>query len=166
MFNAIDCIRGGHTKARRLRSNNSLKPSPLRGLGAGAMIEPSPRPQIGPGLAQALGLTQGMDASSKDGFLAVLGLTLVVYGLGMAILTWRNPRSLYYPIFRPRWRFGVEASRGAAFVQVPLYLSLGGIFLFGAFHSTHAKICFYIFVASTVLSVGIFFVDWASSGEP
>ena len=24
--------------------NNSFKPSPLRGLGAGAMIEPSPRP--------------------------------------------------------------------------------------------------------------------------
>ncbi len=55
MSSAIDCILGGHTKARRQRSNNSLKPSPLRGLGAGAMIEPSPRPQIGPGLAQALG---------------------------------------------------------------------------------------------------------------
>src|SRR6478672_11542964 len=30
------------------RSNNSLKPSPLRGLGAGAMIGPSPMPQSGP----------------------------------------------------------------------------------------------------------------------
>jgi len=28
--------------------NNSFKPSPLRGLGAGAMIEPSPRPLSGP----------------------------------------------------------------------------------------------------------------------
>jgi len=28
--------------------NNSFKPSPLRGLGAGAMIVPTPRPLIGP----------------------------------------------------------------------------------------------------------------------
>jgi hypothetical protein len=57
VVDAIDFILGGHTKTRRPWSNNSLKPSPLRGLGAGAMIEPSPRPQIGPGLAQALGVT-------------------------------------------------------------------------------------------------------------
>ena len=107
-----------------------------------------------------------MDASSKDGLLALLGLVSVLYGLGMAFFTWRNPQSPYYPIFKPRWRFGIKASRGAAFVQVPLYLSLGGIFLFGAFHSKHAQIFSFIFLAFAVLSVGIFFVDWASPDEP
>ena len=31
----------------KARPNNSFKPSPLRGLGAGAMIEPSPGPLAG-----------------------------------------------------------------------------------------------------------------------
>ena len=34
--------------ATRPRPNNSFKPSPLRGLGAGAKIVPTPRPLIGP----------------------------------------------------------------------------------------------------------------------
>jgi len=107
-----------------------------------------------------------MDAGSKDGFLALLGLLSVVYGLGMAFFTWRRPQSSYYPIFKPRWRFGIRASRGAAFVQVPLYLSLGGYFLFGAFHSRHAQTFSSLFIVFVVISVGIFFVDWASPDEP
>ena len=35
-------------KARKYAPNNSFKPSPLRGLGAGAKIVPTPRPLSGP----------------------------------------------------------------------------------------------------------------------
>jgi len=107
-----------------------------------------------------------MDASSKDGLLAVLGLLSVAYGLCMALFTWRFPDSPYYPIFKPRWRFGIKASRRAAFVQVPLYVSLGGFLLLGAFHSKHAQIFSFVFLAFSLLSVSIFFIDWASADEP
>ena len=39
---------GAGNKSIAQRPNNSFKPSPLRGLGAGAMIVPTPRPLIGP----------------------------------------------------------------------------------------------------------------------
>jgi hypothetical protein len=113
-----------------------------------------------------LGLITEMDASSKDGFVALLGLLSALYGLGMAFFAWLRPKSAYYPFFKPRWRFGIKASRGAAFVQAPLYLSLGGLLLFGALQSTIAQIFWYSFVASVILSVGIFFVDWGSADEP
>ena len=43
----IDMINSGHIPGLRA-PNNSFKPSPLRGLGAGAKIVPTPRPLSGP----------------------------------------------------------------------------------------------------------------------
>ncbi|KRA41552.1 hypothetical protein ASD72_15890 [Pseudoxanthomonas sp. Root630] len=74
--------------------------------------------------------------------------------------------SPYYPIFKPRWRFGITAARQAAFVQVPLYVSLGVFCLLGAFHSKHAQLFAYLFLAFALLSAIIFFVDWGSVDEP
>ena len=106
-----------------------------------------------------------MDANSKDGLLALLGLLSIIYGLGMAFFTWLSPQSPYYPIFKPRWRFGVRASRHAAFIQVPEYISLGGILMCAAFHSKHAQIFAWLFIASAVLGVVMFVLDWASADE-
>jgi hypothetical protein len=80
-INAMFCSFASPPKARRQRSNNSLKPSPLRGLGAGAMIEPSPRPQIGPGLAQALGLKYRRARVEAFG---LIGFVFALIALGAA----------------------------------------------------------------------------------
>lgn len=121
---------------------------PLRGSG----YSPSVRTQI------------KMDATSRDGFFALLGLLGVLYGSGMAFFTWARPQSPYYPFFKARWRW-VKASGRAAFVQVPLYLSLGGMFLSGAFHSRHAEVFSTLFVGFALLSVPIYVVDWACADE-
>jgi len=108
-----------------------------------------------------------MDASTKDALLALLGFLLVLYALGMAFFTWRNADSLYYTIFKPRWRWGIKASRFAALAQVPLHLSLGGSLLSGAFHSKPLSQLFAaILMVSACFSICMFFVDWTSSDEP
>ena len=96
---------------------------------------------------------------------ALLGLLLFAYGTGMAFFAWRLPNSPYYPIFKPRWRWGIKASRGTAWIQAPLHASLGVSLLLGAFHSFHSQVFFVIFLACLVISVGIFFVDWVSENE-
>ena len=78
----------------------------------------------------------------------------------MGLFMLRNrPETLAYAFFKPRWRYGVKASRAMAVVQAPMHVALGGFMLFGAFHSAHARIFGVLAVVLVGFSACLFLVD-------
>jgi len=107
-----------------------------------------------------------MTATEKDGLMALLGLALIVYATGMAVVTWIRPTSVFEPIFRARWRFGIPASKLGASALIAIQITLGAFLLLSAFHSRFAAIFGY-----AVLPVGLFSIVarladlWKSDSE-
>jgi hypothetical protein len=91
------------------------------------------------------------------------GLPSTLYGLGMAYVTWVQPESRFYAFFRPRWNYAVTASKRAAYVQVPVMLSLGACGFAKAFQFEQAvRIGGVMLLGFLALSVICFFCDWLS----
>jgi hypothetical protein len=106
-----------------------------------------------------------MNADAKDSLLALLGIALLGYGIGMALVTWFRPRSLYEPIFRARWRFGIPASKIGAAALVAVHLTMGSFFLLHAFHSKLATIPAILFIVAAAFSLLARLMDMDSENE-
>jgi hypothetical protein len=107
-----------------------------------------------------------MTAESKDSILALLGIALIIYAIGMAWVTWMRPKSVYEPIFRARWRFGIPASKLGAAALVAVNATLGSFFLLGAFHSKLAAIPGYATLVVCAFSIFARLADmWKDDSE-
>jgi hypothetical protein len=108
-----------------------------------------------------------MTPENKDGILALLGLALVLYAVGMIWVTWVRPTSASEPIFRARWRFGVPASKLGASAIVAANITLGTFCVLGALHSTLAAIPAYVFLAVCVFCIFARLSDmWKDDNQP
>ncbi|WP_457098130.1 hypothetical protein [Lysobacter sp. P5_B9] len=107
-----------------------------------------------------------MTAENKDSILALLGVALIVYAIGTTWVTWVRPKSVYEPIFRARWRFGIPASRLGAVALVAVHITLGSFFLLGAFHSKLAAVPGYATLVVCAFSIFARLVDlWKADSE-
>ena len=107
-----------------------------------------------------------MDANSKDGALAIVGLLMICYAGGMAVTSWFYPASPAAWLFRARWRSGVKASVLGTAAQVALCVSLGATLLLGAFHLPSTKFAASALGVSVIIGFYAWIRDMVGAGEP